>query len=235
VRGARMREPARILTAPSSGRGAAAVLLWAVMVPIAVVGYGAFVLRAFSFDGCEGDCLPIASDAYRIFPGVIVVPFVVAIVVGVVLAVRRRSPIWAPVTGLALLLLTFTGMGVATEIGFAPMYERNARIARGEITPTPAPLPDPVGRWGTGLTGDPELELAGDGTLRGTDGCNDLAGSWRQGADGIIHLDWAPTSSRTCPDITVWFGRVERVEIRDGYMMAQRATGDTVGGLPSLR
>jgi hypothetical protein len=230
-----MSEPARISTAPSSGHGAVAFLLWFAMVPIAVVGFWMFVLRAFSFDGCEGDCLPIAYDAYRVLPWAIGATFVVAIVVGIVLAVRRRSPIWAPVTGLALLLLTFIAMGVTTGIGFAPMYERNARIASGEITPTPTPLPDPVGRWGTGRAGDPELELDADGALRGTDGCNDLAGSWRQDADGVIHLDWALTSSRTCPEITVWFGRVERVQIRDGYMLAQRATGDTVGGLQALR
>lgn len=112
-----------------------AVLLWVVMPLVAAVGWFWFVMKAFNFDGCEDDCLlPLLYTAYRMLPWSLVASFAVAILVAAVLAIRRRRTVWGPVVGMVMLAVTLVGMHIVTEVGFAPMFERNARLSHQQVS-----------------------------------------------------------------------------------------------------
>jgi|SRR5690625_1109382 len=59
----------------------------------------------------------------------------------------------------------------------------------------------PEGAW-TGPE-DTELELAEDGSVTGSDGCNHLSGSWEQDGDTIVFSGMISTLM-ACMDVDVW-------------------------------
>jgi heat shock protein HslJ len=63
---------------------------------------------------------------------------------------------------------------------------------------------DAVGTWGKSTTaGEAYLTLAKDGSASGSDGCNQLSGTWKAGDDGISFSPWAATQMY-CADVDPW-------------------------------
>jgi hypothetical protein len=111
-----------------------AVVLWVAMPIIGIFGFYWLIIQGLSVAGCEGDCREgFISFAYAGLPWAIGGSFVVAVTSAIVLAALRRRVVWAPLAGTVVLVGYLVAAQVALLIGFAPMWERNARI---ESAPT---------------------------------------------------------------------------------------------------
>lgn len=63
----------------------------------------------------------------------------------------------------------------------------------------------PVGTW---VNGDAQLELAEDGALSGTDGCNQLSGQWTQDGD-VIDFGTVASTMMACEDVDTWLNGLQ--------------------------
>lgn len=209
------------------------IVLWAAMPLIALLGFLWQIMQQFSVVGCEGICHDeLIFGVIAALPWVVGASFVVAIVLAAVLLIRRRRTLWAAVTGVAVLVASLAALGIILEVGFAPMRERNELIARGEIPAVPPP-PSPVGSWGAGVDGAARLEFTADGTLRGSDGCNDVTGEWTQDAEGVIAFHELEWSTLDCDSADTWLSFGRSAFVREGFLDVRNANGSTIGGLPA--
>jgi heat shock protein HslJ len=89
--------------------------------------------------------------------------------------------------------------GIAAASGLAL-----ALIALAGCAPaSPSGGPSAVGTWGTDAPEQPLLVLAADGSLSGTDGCNQLAGEWTQSGMTVDFGDVASTRM-LCSGVDTW-------------------------------
>lgn len=211
--------------------------LW-VLIPVVIVGaYILQMVQSLSAVGCEGDCaLELGWAARAVYPWAVGAAVAIAILLAVVLRIRGKAPHWAPLLGVVLILTSAIVTSVLFQIGLVPMYERNDRIARGEApAETPAPLPDPVGRWEASDDEALHLDLSSDGTVVGNDGCNDLSGRWTQDGEGEIDLDMAVGTTNICPDVDTWLSRGRSAVIIEDYLYVNGQAGSAIGGLEPAR
>lgn len=89
---------------------------------------------------------------------------------------------------------------------------------------------DPGGVWGSIGDGQPHLELGDDGSLSGTDGCNQLAGEWKQDGDTVEFRDVASTL-RACPDLDTWMAGVASATVSGDTMTVLDQDGGELGTL----
>lgn len=219
-------------------RSALAVTLWLLVPLIVVAAYVAQILESFSAVGCEGDCdLELAFGARAVFPWAVAASVIAAIVAAFVLRHRRKPAYWAPLLGVVLVLASAITTSVVFQAGLAPMYARNDRIANGEVpAETAPPLPDPVGGWEASVDGATFLSFSSDGTVTGSDGCNDLSGRWSQDSAGRIELEaLLSQTASACDGIDAWLGRGRSADIIDGYMYVNGDAGSPIGGLQPAR
>lgn len=73
----------------------------------------------------------------------------------------------------------------------------------------------PEGTWGE--DDGPQLVLAPEGSLSGTDGCNRLTGSWTQEADSISFTQVA-TTMMACVDVDTWLSGLD-TGVMDGDVL----------------
>ncbi|KJL29261.1 META domain-containing protein [Microbacterium oxydans] len=215
-----------------------AIGLW-VLIPVMLFFiFWVQLFESFSAVGCEGDCdLDLSLGARAVYPWAVGGSIAVAIITAVVLRMRRRPTHWGPLVGIILILVSRIATSVAFEVGLAGMYERNNRIANGEEpAETPQPLPDPVGEWEASVDGTPFLQFSADGTVAGSDGCNDLSGRWTQDSAGRIDLGTlAPLTTNVCEGIDSWLSRGRSADIIEGYMYVNGEAGSAIGGLQPAR
>ena len=91
---------------------------------------------------------------------------------------------------------------------------------------------DPVGTWGdTSDTTAPSLDLADDGSFSGTDGCNQLNGSWT--VDEADHVQFEDVSSTmmACEDVDTWLAGLTEATIADTTMTVLGQDGAEIGSL----
>ncbi|MGH3653317.1 META domain-containing protein [Glutamicibacter sp.] len=91
-------------------------------------------------------------------------------------------------------------------------------------------LQDPVGLWGSKEKGQPWLELAEDGKVSGSDGCNRLTGTWSASED----LEFAALASTKmfCEGVDDWLSRAATATLQDGNkMLVLDADGKELGTL----
>jgi hypothetical protein len=214
-----------------------AISLWVLLPVIVFVTYWMQILDMLSAVGCEGVCdLELSLGARAAYPWEVGASVAIAIVVAVVLRSRGKSPHWAPLVGVVLVVVSGIATSVVFHTGLAPMYERNDRIARGEApAEAPVPLPDPVGTWEARVDGAPYLVFSTDGSVTGFDGCNALDGRWTQDSEGTIVLDTVVEAARTCDGVDAWLGRGHSAEIIENYMYVNGAEGSPIGGLQPAR
>lgn len=86
------------------------------------------------------------------------------------------------------------------------------------------------GTWGEGGDGKPQLVLAGNGTLTGTDGCNRLTGTWTEKQDTVTFVDVASTAM-ACEDVDAWLSTLTTATIDDSTMTVFDSSGAEIGTL----
>lgn len=162
------------------------LFLWLLLPVILLITHVVQVFEQFSTVGCEGTCdLDLSFNARAAYPWEAAASIAVAVILAAILRLRGKPSYWAPLVGVVLVVSSAIITSLLFQTGLAPMYERNARIAHAEVSAAPPP-PDPVGSWGTGIEGAPNLEISTDATLSGYDGCNDLSAWWTQDPNGTI-------------------------------------------------
>lgn len=221
-----------------SGQVGLAVSFWILIPVILIVVHVMQLFESFGAVGCEGDCdLELSLGARALYPWAIGASIIVAIVAAVAFRRWRKPPFWAPLLGIILVLASAIATSVAFQIGLAPMYERNDRIANGEApAETPPPLPDPVGAWEARVDGTPFLRFATDGTVTGNDGCNDVSGRWVQEPDGRIDLGTLHLeTTNVCDEVDAWLSRGRSADIIDDYMYVNGDMDSPIGGLQPAR
>lgn len=89
---------------------------------------------------------------------------------------------------------------------------------------------DPVGTWGATADGSPQLVLASDGTVTGTDGCNNMTGSWDE-ADGTVTFSPFATTMMACEGVDTWLSGAAAATIDANAMDIKDGTGTAIGTL----
>ncbi|GIG22825.1 hypothetical protein Cch01nite_35490 [Cellulomonas chitinilytica] len=98
-------------------------------------------------------------------------------------------------------------------------------------SPAPASASDVAGTWGSSTTvGEAYLTLGDDGSASGSDGCNQLSGSWTAGDDGISFSPWAQTQMY-CADVDDWLGRSTSAQVQDDQLVLFDENGTQIGTL----
>jgi hypothetical protein len=216
--------------------GVVGPLLWIVTPLLAVAGYFWLLLQGFSLVGCEGDC----REQYlywpmEVYPWAVGGVIVSAVVVALALLATGRRAEWAALAGFLAVLAVIVSATAIREYGFAPMHERNARIASGEMTLNPdvPPIPpSPVGSWGVQGASAPYLEISADGTLSGSDGCNAFSGEWILDADGVAIFRDVVASAEVCEGTDVWLSYGRSAYVVDGDLWIGDAEVGIIGFLP---
>lgn len=77
---------------------------------------------------------------------------------------------------------------------------------------------------------DTRLELAADGTVTGSDGCNHLGGSWSQDGEDVVFSQMMSTLM-ACTDVNVWLVDPRTATIEGDTMHVFDAGGTELGEL----
>lgn len=90
---------------------------------------------------------------------------------------------------------------------------------------------DVSGTWGTpDATGTPGLQLDGDDSVSGTDGCNRLVGTWSMSGDTIEFGTFASTLM-ACEGVDTWLNGASTATVDGSTMTVQNAGGSEIGTL----
>ena len=90
---------------------------------------------------------------------------------------------------------------------------------------------DVTGSWGDAAKESaPAIELAGDGTLTGTDGCNRLTGSWKLEGDTIAFGELASTKM-ACIGVDTWLSGARTATVSGSTMTVLGEGGAELGTL----
>ncbi|MDN5790645.1 MAG: META domain-containing protein [Micrococcales bacterium] len=103
-------------------------------------------------------------------------------------------------------------------------------IPAGCGTDSPSARASPVGSWGSEVQGQPNLTLAKDGTLSGSDGCNRLIGGWKQDGDAVT-LTIVGTTKMMCTGVDTWLSKAASASIDGTTMTVEDTAGTTIGTL----
>ena len=88
-----------------------------------------------------------------------------------------------------------------------------------------------VGEWGdVDDSAQPSLVLAKDGTLTGTDGCNQLNGGWTQEGDTVTFSNVASTMMM-CADVDTWLAGLDTAKVDGSTMTVYGPAGRKIGTL----
>lgn len=105
------------------------VVLWLCVPAILAVVYVLQVFEQFSVVGCEGVCdLDLVFAARAAYPWEVAGSLVVAILLTLFLALRRKATFWGAVVAIVLILASATVTSVLFQSGLSAMHERNDRI-----------------------------------------------------------------------------------------------------------
>lgn len=188
------------------------LLLWVSIPMILVVNHFLQILDLMSVAGCDGDCdYDLIDAALTAYPWEVVGSIVIGIVLHIVLRRTGRPTFWAAITAVTLVVGSAVVTSNLLQAGFAEMHERNDRLERGEFAEPE--LTEPVGGW-TGFEDDrSSLQFSSDGSLSGSDGCDELTGQWTQDSTGLITFDELTVATGACDSGYTWLsqGRSARV------------------------
>lgn len=89
---------------------------------------------------------------------------------------------------------------------------------------------DPAGTWGAGGEGQPQLELDADGSFSGTDGCNQIGGSW-EAAGAEVRFGETRSTLMFCEGVDDWLGGLATATVDADLMTVFDDTGTQIGTL----
>ena len=87
-----------------------------------------------------------------------------------------------------------------------------------------------AGTWGSSEQGQPQLELAKDGKLSGTDGCNRLVGNWSE-KGGVVEFGQVASTMMACQDVDTWLSGLVTGEVNGDELIIKGEGGKQIGTL----
>ncbi|NHB85589.1 META domain-containing protein [Tessaracoccus sp. HDW20] len=100
--------------------------------------------------------------------------------------------------------------------------ESDAEVAPGN--------PAPIGTWSGEGDRPPALDLAEDGRLTGTDGCNRLMGGWSLEGD-TVHFERIASTMMFCEGVDEWLKRLDTGRVDGDSLVIYDAAGTEIGTL----
>lgn len=84
----------------------------------------------------------------------------------------------------------------------------------------PASSDDDVsGSWGAStVVGEAYLDLAEDGSVSGSDGCNRMVGEWTRSTEGVAFSAWS-TTRMSCPAVDPWLSLAVAGRLEGGQLV----------------
>lgn len=86
------------------------------------------------------------------------------------------------------------------------------------------------GTWGEEAEGMPQLVLAKDGSLQGTDGCNRLTGAW-SAANNTVTFEGVASTAMACDGVDAWLSGLSTATIDRDTLTIKDASGAEIGQL----
>jgi heat shock protein HslJ len=134
-------------------------------------------------------------------------------------------------------------MKLKTRITIATASVALATLGLAACSSTPAPTPetptdsgttqtsDVVGNWGeSGANDTPSLEFNADGTVSGTDGCNQLTGSWTEDG-GVISFGPIASTKMACDGVNPWLVDPASATVSGDVLAISDSAGKEIGTL----
>ena len=88
-----------------------------------------------------------------------------------------------------------------------------------------------VGSWGDpGVKDKPSLEFNADGTVSGSDGCNQLTGSWTEDG-GVISFGPLASTKMACEGATPWLVDPASATVKGDVLTVSNSDGKEIGTL----
>jgi len=84
--------------------------------------------------------------------------------------------------------------------------------------------------WGSEDEGQPHITFADDGSVSGSDGCNELAGSWTL-TDDTIATDSLATTLKACEGVDTWLSGFATAVIDGDRLVVSGIDGGKIGEL----
>jgi heat shock protein HslJ len=101
--------------------------------------------------------------------------------------------------------------------------------------PLVGPQGFPIGYWVEERTPtSPFLSIRADRTFSGSDGCNNLVGTWETADDGATRFLNTATTLMACEGIDEWLGRAALGRVVAGVMTIQSEDGTVIGQLTAM-
>ncbi|MFE6964734.1 META domain-containing protein [Agromyces sp. NPDC057679] len=93
---------------------------------------------------------------------------------------------------------------------------------------------DPTGTWGDADDAEaPSLTLEDDGSFSGTDGCNQLTGTWTVDESDHVQFDDSASTMKACEGVDTWLAGLSQATIADDTMTVLGSDGYEIGTLHS--
>ncbi|MFF2494093.1 META domain-containing protein [Agromyces sp. NPDC058064] len=93
---------------------------------------------------------------------------------------------------------------------------------------------DPTGTWGDADDAEaPSLTLEDGGSFSGTDGCNQLTGTWTVDESDHVQFDDAASTMKACEGVDTWLSGLDQATIADDTMTVYGSDGAEIGTLHS--
>ncbi len=91
---------------------------------------------------------------------------------------------------------------------------------------------DPTGTWGdASAQGSPSLTLDEGGDVSGTDGCNQLTGTWSVNEADQVEFENVATTRKACDGVDDWLSGMSAADVADDTMTILGADGSPIGTL----
>jgi heat shock protein HslJ len=91
---------------------------------------------------------------------------------------------------------------------------------------------DPAGTWGDSSSETaPYLVLEDDGSFTGSDGCNNLTGSWSIDEADQVEFEDVASTMKACEDVDDWLAGLSVANISDDTMTVLGQDGAEIGQL----
>ena len=134
---------------------------------------------------------------------------------------RRSTALTGTILLAAALALAGCATGGGTGSPASPTESADDEISAGAA----------AGTWGDATdSAQPSLELEEDGTLTGTDGCNQLSGEWvENGVD--LTFENVATTLMACADVDTWLSGLDTAKIDGSTMTVYDESGKKLGTL----
>lgn len=87
-----------------------------------------------------------------------------------------------------------------------------------------------VGTWGSATPGQPQLQIAEDGSVTGTDGCNRLAGKWALENEVVIFQQMISTMMY-CEGVDTWLSGAASARVHGKALHVYDRAGQEIGTL----